>query len=259
MSQLEAALQALEALAPKRLAADWDNVGLLIRGTRECASILCAIDCTTAVVDEVIERDADMLIAYHPPIFGGIKRLDGGTARNTSILRLVRAGVHVYSPHTALDAQVGGVNDWLLEAFGGCSDVAPVEATEAHAATGQGRVATLDTPAALADLAVMLARHLAVPHVQRVGDATQRVRRVAVCPGAGGSLLRDLSEVDAVVTGEMRHHDQLALMERGVGVLLAGHTETERGYLPIVASKLRAALPDCSVAVAEQDRSPVSW
>ena len=105
MSALAATLQALEAIAPLGLAADWDNVGLLVRGTRECRSVLCAIDCTTEVVDEAMEKNIDVLIAYHPPIFGGLERLDGSSSRVRSLLRLIRAGIHVYSPHTALDAQ----------------------------------------------------------------------------------------------------------------------------------------------------------
>jgi len=258
VSALEDTLRVLEAIAPSRLAADWDNVGLLVRGTRACDTILCAIDCTTQVVDEVLERNVDLLIAYHPPIFGGLERLDGATPRNASILRLVRAGVHVYSPHTALDAQTGGVNDWLLEAFGGTKEVTPIVPTCDGAATGQGRTATLNTPTSLEHLATQLGAHLGAGHIQRVGDGAKMIHRVAVCPGAGGSLLRDVAEVDAVITGEMRHHDQLALMERGVSVLLAGHTESERGYLSILASKLRASLPQCSVHVSQRDRSPLS-
>lgn len=256
MTDIEDALRALEAIAPVRLAADWDNVGLLIRGSRACRSILCTIDCTTDVVDEAIERDIDLLVSYHPPIFGGLERLDGATPRNRSILRLVRAGVHVYSPHTALDAKRGGVNDWLLAAFGECSDVTPVEASEPGVETGQGRVATLNSPMDLDELARRLHSHLGLSHLQQVRSGTGMVRRVAVCPGAGGSLLRDLVDVDAVVTGEMRHHDQLALMERGVSVLLTGHTESERGYLPLLAQDIHRALPDCTVAVAARDRSP---
>ena len=107
-------------------------------------------------------------------------------------------------------------------------------------------------------MAASLGKHLAVSVVQRVGAADHLVQRVAVCPGAGGSLLRDLDHVDAVVTGEMRHHDQLALMERGVGALLAGHTETERGYLPRLAGHLSASLPACNVVISTADRSPIS-
>ena len=86
--------------------------------------------------------------------------------------------------HT-LDAQQGGVNDWLLEAFGPCTDVLPIQATEGQTHTGQGRTATLPAPP-LGELSNMLKKHLDVPHVHRVGDHTKPIHRVAVCPGAGG-------------------------------------------------------------------------
>ena len=57
------------------------------------------------------------------------------------------------------------------------------------------------------------------------------------------------------ITGEMRHHDVLAARERGMSVMLAGHTNTERGYLPTLQSRLSAALP-VSIQLASADVTP---
>ena len=58
------------------------------------------------------------------------------------------------------------------------------------------------------------------------------------------------------VTGEMRHHDVLAARDRGITVILAGHTNTERGYLPRLRDRLAEAMPGCSFSVSQRDVTP---
>jgi putative NIF3 family GTP cyclohydrolase 1 type 2 len=81
---------------------------------------------------------------------------------------------------------------------------------------------------------------------------------VAVCPGAGGSLADAAVAAGAgiFVTGEMRHHDVLAALDLGLSVVLAGHTNTERGYLPVLAERLSALEPALEPIVSEHDRWP---
>jgi putative NIF3 family GTP cyclohydrolase 1 type 2 len=87
------------------------------------------------------------------------------------------------------------------------------------------------------------------------------VSRIGVCPGAGGSLapiaMRDGCEL--FVTGEMKHHEVLACVEGGMSVLLAGHTNTERGYLPTLAARLAEELgvEAGRTLVSSVDRSPL--
>ncbi len=105
---------------------------------------------------------------------------------------------------------------------------------------GAGRIHTLDQSVSVATLTRRIRQLLKVKHLE-VADAGQRVRRIAVCPGAGGSLLSPLHDVDALFTGEMRHHDVLSARQRGISVFLAGHTQTERPYLPTYRGKLAKA------------------
>jgi len=112
----------LERLAPLELSEDWDNTGLLLEplgaATRPIERALLCIDLSEAVLDEAIELGADLLIAYHPPLFRGLKRLRARAPEERVLLRALDAGFCVYSPHTALDATADGVNDWLARAFG---------------------------------------------------------------------------------------------------------------------------------------------
>ena len=257
---LDEALAALDRIAPLRLAAAWDNVGLLLEGERSIRRALCTIDLTTEVGEEALQHDVDLVLAYHPPIFRGLKRLTTRDAIPRTLLALARHGVHVYSPHTALDAVDGGVNDWLLEPFGTCTDVAPIEPDPTDLNVGVGRVATLAEPQSLDAVLTGLKSHLSLQHLRVAGPRAHPVRSVAVCPGAGGSVFETLAKsgrtVDLLLTGEMRHHDVLACVARGTSVVLTDHTNTERGYLPRYAAQVASGLR-IEVVVSAVDADPL--
>lgn len=116
-------VDAIELIAPPRLAQAWDNVGLIagepdIR-LRRC--LLC-IDFMPPVAAEAIRRKCQAVIAYHPPIFKPVKSLRTGTGTGggpmDALYRAIRAGIAVYSPHTALDAAEGGTGDALAGLLG---------------------------------------------------------------------------------------------------------------------------------------------
>ncbi len=132
----------LERIAPPELAAEWDNVGLLA-GSRSSRTdrILLTIDLTEPVLREAIELRTDMIVAYHPPIFHAIKSLTDASADSRVILEALKAGISIYSPHTALDAAAGGLNDWLCEGFGR-GDVRAIESFADLPHTEQNKIIT---------------------------------------------------------------------------------------------------------------------
>jgi dinuclear metal center YbgI/SA1388 family protein len=106
---------AMEAIAPTRDAAPWDNVGLLVGDERAPLSrVLLAIDATPAVLAEAVATKCDALVAYHPVLFDAQKRFLAGSPAYD----LARAGIAAYSPHTAFDVAPGGTNDVLADALG---------------------------------------------------------------------------------------------------------------------------------------------
>jgi len=117
---LDELVAALQRIAPLKLAAEWDNVGLLVAPSQPqpIARALLTIDLTEPVLEEAIERGAGLVVAYHPPIFKPLSRLTSEAAKSRLVLRAIERGMAVYSPHTALDAAPGGVNDWLAEGLG---------------------------------------------------------------------------------------------------------------------------------------------
>ena len=111
---------ALEEIAPIALAQSWDNVGLIVGDrTARVRRVLLCIDLTPEVATEAIRRKADLVCAYHPPIFKPITRLtvpSHGT--EDAVYRCIQRGIAIHSLHTALDAANGGTNDVIAEMVG---------------------------------------------------------------------------------------------------------------------------------------------
>ncbi len=124
---------------------------------------------------------------------------------------------------------------------------------------GQGRSLELKRPRRLGDLIEAFKRHLGVRGIDVAEGPVRSVRRIAVCAGSGGGILDAAIEsgCDAFLTGELSHHRVLEANARGMAVLLAGHTNTERPYLPVLAGRLRKALPALEVRISRRDRHPL--
>jgi putative NIF3 family GTP cyclohydrolase 1 type 2 len=149
-------------------------------------------------------------------------------------------------------------------------DIVPLEpvpvrtGSRTGSSTGAGRVGTLSRPSTAKAMAPRLAKILgcgpllASREVARGGAAATH-ERVAVCAGSGASLLDAAARAGATlfVTGELPHHDVLRAHALGLEVLLAGHTNTERGYLPRLAATLAERAPGLECVVSAADRDPL--
>ena len=120
--QLATVINQLKNYAPLSLAdQSWDNVGLLVEPTDDnpmVKTIFLTNDLTEPVLEEAIERQAQLIISYHPPIFTPLKRLTQSTWKERVLLKCIRHNIAVYSPHTSWDAVENGINQWLISAFG---------------------------------------------------------------------------------------------------------------------------------------------
>jgi dinuclear metal center YbgI/SA1388 family protein len=130
MLTVAALVDYLDHFAPPDLAADWDNVGLLL-GDR-AAEVRRAMTCLTVTPEssaEAVEAGAQLIVTHHPILFRAVKRLTTATPEGRTLLALVRAGVAVYCPHTAFDNAPGGINDCLARRLG-LVEVAPLRKHE---------------------------------------------------------------------------------------------------------------------------------
>ncbi|MBI5851779.1 MAG: Nif3-like dinuclear metal center hexameric protein [Planctomycetes bacterium] len=257
---LDDVLAVLDRIAPPALAEDWDNVGLIVDATPRVPvqRALLTIDLTEAVLDEAIARRCQLVVAYHPPLFAPLRRLHASDASARVVLRAVREGIAIHSPHTALDAVSAGLCDWLAEALGSGART-PLRATNDgdDPSHGPGRCVVLESPASLDEIVARIKSWLKLPAL-RIARAPHAgsIRRVALCPGAGGSVLAGVN-ADLYWTGELRHHDVLAALARGTSVVLCEHSSSERGYLAVLRGRLAEQCPGVEFLVSAHDREPL--
>ena len=166
-----------------------------------------------------------MIIAYHPIIFRPVKALTLADPQQESLLRLTQEGISVYSPHTAVDATIGGVNDWLADGIvAGYSEesrdvIEEVVGPEGFEESGMGRIVVLKSPVPLGILVQRVKNHLRLDRlIVADGSEGRELKKIALCAGSGGSLFKGL-DVDLFFTGELSHHEALAAKERGISVI----------------------------------------
>ena len=280
----------MEAVAPRRLAASWDNTGFLLGDpSRELRRALLTIDLTHAVLDEAIAAKCQAIIAYHPPIFEPLKQLTAMHAHEQILLRCAENKIAILSPHTALDAVCGGMTDWLADLidtgarvalepsaqFHSSAQEAPSERMLNQARTrapikgqpqihGQGRALTLIKPRATNAIAKQLRTSLRLSAGDVAYCELQKSRRhtcVAVVPGSGASLLTMAIEAGCtlMVTGEAKHHDVIHAREMNCDIILLGHTNSERGFMPHFAKQLQPHVPQVRLLVSKRDQHPLRY
>lgn len=101
----------LEQLAPLPYQESYDNAGLIVGNANTSVSgILICLDSTEAIIDEAIAKGCNLVIAHHPIIFKGLKKLTGKNYIERTIIKAIKNDIAIYATHTNLDNVIGGVN-----------------------------------------------------------------------------------------------------------------------------------------------------
>lgn len=113
-------VSALNDFASLSLAESWDNVGLLVEPSppHTVNTLFLTNDLTEEVMEEAVQKKADLILSYHPPVFTPLKRVTWKTWKERLVVQALEHRIGIYSPHTAYDAIPHGVNDWLAKGLG---------------------------------------------------------------------------------------------------------------------------------------------
>ena len=226
----------IDQIAPFDTQEDFDNSGLLTGSPDwEVRGLHFALDVTERVIDEAVSRGCSVLVTHHPLMFSARKNMTETDYEGRLLCRLIRERIALIAVHTNLDRAPGGVNDALCRALN-LRDV-----------TGEGflRVGSLPegmTAGALPDY-VRGCLGDAVRVIGRAADE-QPVSRLGVCSGAGSEFWPEAAGLGAEVflTGEMKHHHALALVDAGLLGLECGHYATEAPGIFALADALQTRL-----------------
>ncbi len=116
----------LKKFAPLDLAAEWDNVGLLLgEESAPVERIMTCLTLTPESAQEAIADKAQLIVTHHPVFFRPVKSLTDSTFEGRMLLSLAKAEIAVYSPHTAFDNNRGGINEMIANRLG-LSELTPL-------------------------------------------------------------------------------------------------------------------------------------
>ena len=114
--QIKSLLQFLENLAPAAYQEGYDNVGLLTGNPDvDCTGVLCTLDATEEVIHEAITKGCNLVVAHHPVIFSGLKKITGKNYVERTIIKAIKHDVAIYAIHTNLDSLLSGVNKMMAD------------------------------------------------------------------------------------------------------------------------------------------------
>ncbi|XP_061859080.1 NIF3-like protein 1 isoform X2 [Colius striatus] len=139
LMDLKELVSALNDFASLSLAESWDNVGLLVEPSppHTVNTLFLTNDLTEEVMEEAVQKKADLVLSYHPPIFTPLKRVTWKTWKERLVVRALEHRVGIYSPHTAYDALPHGVNNWLAKGLGACTSI-PLHPSNAPSYPSEG-------------------------------------------------------------------------------------------------------------------------
>ncbi|MBO5912704.1 MAG: Nif3-like dinuclear metal center hexameric protein [Clostridia bacterium] len=233
-------LDFLYGIAPKELAEDFDNVGLLVGDEiAEVKGVMVSLDCFDEVIDRAEDLGANLIVTHHPIIFSGLKSVTA----DSLVYKLISKGISVISMHTNLDQADGGVNDALCDAL----DLFDVEAL----ITSDGfsmRKGFLDQP----EDPYSFAKHIkeALGGAVKFVAGDHDITTVAVCGGSGGDFLIDAVKMgaDALVTADVKHHLFIEAGRLGISLYDAGHFNTEDVIVSVLCRDIAGAFPELDVS-----------
>lgn len=226
MEKVNKIIKKIEEFAPLETMQKWDNSGWQINlGFENTNKILLALDVTTSIVDEAVEKQCDLIISHHPVFFHPIKVIN-----SPFVIKAVQNNIQIYSAHTNLDIAQGGVSEYLAQKCG---------FTNLDTAFEFIRYKQLDREYNFSKLISMLKTTFGLSSLRVVNSERKTYNSIAFCSGSGAEFIGDLEKIgiDVFITGDLKHHQ--ALNANNMSIIDLGHFHSERFVVEIFQNILK--------------------
>lgn len=252
-------VEILEQSVPLAWQESYDNAGLTVGNPEaEVCKVLVALDATEEVVDEAIELGAQMVVTHHPIIFRPIKRLACENRQQRTIAKAIAHGIALYAAHTNLDgAPDKGISHHLAGVLG-LQEERLLEPSNTEG-VGIGIVGTLPKPVDSEEFLATIKERLGVKALRHSPIRIDKVERVAICSGSGGSLIEsaEAAGADLYLSADFKYHD---FVDADRMILVdAGHFETEICAIDILFDILSKKLSNFATHKSARCENPVRY
>ena len=252
--------EVIERFAPLGWQESYDNAGLIVgRPDDEVHKALLAVDVTEEVLDEAEAEGCDIVLTHHPIIFHALKCFNSADPVQRCVERAIRSRIALYACHTNLDSAPEGMS-WRLAEILGVGNLGVLQPSEAGEGVGFGVVGELPEAVDTVEFMQFIRRKLGVKVVRYSDTATSAVRRVAVCTGAGASLIGEARRAgaDIYITADLKYNDFMT-PDKVLTVADIGHFESEYCAIELLFDILSKNLCTFAVRKSERSRNPVNY
>ncbi len=230
-------MDAIEALAPKELAMDYDNVGLLVGSEfAKAEKVIVGLELTDSLLEEALSAGCDLIVVHHPLIFKPLKKVVREDVTGKRIMTLIKENISLYVAHTNLDSAAGGLNDYVAAKLK--IDLDPVEKDEPPAY----RLGSIEETT-LIQLAKDVKTALNLNYLHYCGNDAAIMKKIGLCAGSGMSFYQDAlkEDIDVYITGDVKYHDAVIANDLKVPIIDATHFGSEVIVGELLEDTLRKA------------------
>ena len=243
----------IESFAPLDTQESWDNAGFCIGSpSAEVKGVMVGFDCTPALIDEAVAAGCNMIVTHHPLIFKGVKKIDPESFTGAAIVSAIKHDMVVYAAHTNADKAADGVS-WLMAGKLGLQDVQPL------GEDGLGVVGNLPRAVDSKTFIDMVKKAFCLPFVRCSKPLPTPVRRVAMCGGAGGSMIEEAQAAgaDAYLCGDISYHNFFTAA--GFMLLDVGHYDSDIDIVEKLFGLLSEKIQTFAVRRTQNNNNPVYY
>ena len=227
----------LESFAPLSYQESYDNSGLIIGNpNEEIKKILICLDSTEEIMDEAIKENCNLVIAHHPVLFKGLKKITGKNYVEKTIIKAIKNDIAIYAIHTNLDnVLVHGVNEKIASRLG-LSDIQILKPkSNTNLNIGSGLVGFLPNKLNVNEFLIHVKHSLNTNLIKYTKSFNGEIGKVALCGGSGSFLLQEamFQNADAFISADFKYHDFFETNDQTI-ILDIGHFESEQHTIGLI-------------------------
>lgn len=252
----------LEEFAPLEYQESYDNCGLIVGDANaEIKGALITLDCTEEIVDEAMAAGCNLIIAHHPIIFNGLKKLNGSNYIERTVIKAIKNDIAIYAFHTNLDNVHNGVSAEIAAKIGlvNCKVLRP-KITENSQLVGPGILGELKNPVNSTEFLKFVKGTMQTDCIRHTSLVKDEIKTVAVCGGSGSFLLQNAidEKVDIFITADFKYHEFFDA-ENHIIIADIGHYESEQFTKELIYDLLTKNFTKFAVRLSKVNTNPIKY
>jgi len=256
----------LESIAPLHLQEGYDNAGLICgQANQSISGVLCSLDATEAIVQEAIDNGCNLVVAHHPIIFKGLKKINGSNYVERTIIKAIKNDIAIYAIHTNLDNVLyQGVNERIAAQIGleNLNILIPKSGitTDKETSVGTGVVGYLPQAMDNNEFLQLVKKRMLTSCIKHTAPIERFIQKIAICGGSGSSFLSAAIDqnCDAYISSDFKYHE---FFDADQKILIAdiGHYESEQFTIELLFEIITNKFSNFAVRKTNLNTNPVKY